>query len=44
MVRVIRGRLATTYSRQKYYADNKKQPLEFDVSDQMYLKISPMKG
>ncbi|XP_069145930.1 uncharacterized protein [Solanum lycopersicum] len=35
--RVIRDRLATAYSRQKYYADNTKWPLEFDVSDQLAL-------
>ena len=43
-VRVIRDRLATTYSRQKSYADNRKRPLEFDVGDKVYLKIPPMKG
>ena len=26
------------------YAENRKRPLEFDVGDQVYLKISPMKG
>ena len=41
---VIRDRLANAYSRQKSYADNGKQPLEFDVGDHVYLKISPMKG
>ena len=39
-VRVIRDRLATIYNRQKSYEDNRKWPLEFDVGDQMYLKIS----
>ena len=43
-VRMIRDRLATAYSRQKSYADNRKRPLEFNVGDQVYLKISPMKG
>ncbi|XP_019066930.2 uncharacterized protein [Solanum lycopersicum] len=43
-VRVIRERFATTYSRQKSYADNRKWPLEFDLGDQVYLKISPVKG
>ncbi|XP_069150612.1 uncharacterized protein [Solanum lycopersicum] len=38
------SRLATTYSQEKSYADNRKQTLEFDVCDQVYLKISPMKG
>ena len=42
-VRVIRDRLATAYNRQKSYANNKKWPLEIDVGDQVYLKISPMK-
>ena len=43
-VRVIRDRLATAYSRQNSYADNRKRPLVIDVGDQVYLKISPMKG
>ena len=43
-VKVIRDRLATAYSWQKSYADNRKRPLEFDVGDKVYLKISPMKG
>ena len=41
---MIRDRLTTAYSRQKSYADNRKWPLEFDVGDHVYLKISPMKG
>ena len=43
-VMVIRDRLASAYSRQKSYADNRKRPLEFEVGYQVYLKISPMKG
>ena len=43
-VSVIRDRLSTSYSRQKFYKDNTKQPLEFHVGDQVYLKISPMNG
>ena len=41
---MIMGRLATSYSRQKSYVDNRKRALEFEVGDQVYLKISPMKG
>ena len=41
---MIRDRLATSYSRQKSYADNRRRALEFEVGDQVYLKISPMKG
>ena len=36
--------MATTYSRQNSYANNRKWPLEFDVCDQFYLMISPIKG
>ena len=43
-MRIIINRLATAYSRQKSFADNRKRALEFEVSDQVYLKISPMKG
>ena len=43
-VRVIRDRFTTSYRRNKSYADNRKRPLEFDVGDQVYLKISLMKG
>ena len=43
-VRMIMDRLATTYSRQKSYAANRKRSLEFEVGDQVYLKISPIKG
>ena len=43
-VRMNRVRLATASSCQKSYADNRKRDLEFEVSDQVYLKISPMKG
>ena len=41
---MIRERLATAYSRQKSYADNRKRPLVFNVGDQVYLKISPING
>lgn len=41
---MIRYRLATAYSSQKSYAYNRKRALEFGVGDQVYLKISSMKG
>ena len=44
MVRVIRDRLKTNYSRQKSYANNRRRDLEFKVGDMVYLKILPMKG
>ncbi|XP_069154377.1 uncharacterized protein [Solanum lycopersicum] len=43
-VKVTRNRLATGYSRHKSYADNRKMTLEFNIGDQVYLKISPIKG
>ncbi|TMW97280.1 hypothetical protein EJD97_005866, partial [Solanum chilense] len=43
-VRVIRDRLATSYSQQKSYVDNIKWTFEFDVGDQVYLQISPLNG
>ena len=41
---MIRDRLATAYSQQKSYVDNRKRPSEFHVGDKVYLKISPIKG
>lgn len=43
-VNMIKDRLATTYSCQKSYADNRKSALEFEVGDKDYLNISPMNG
>ena len=43
-MRIIINRLATAYSRQKSYGDNRKRCLECEVGDQLYLKISSMKG
>ena len=43
-VRVIRDRLRTAQSRQKSYADKRRKPLEFQVADHVFLKVSPMRG
>ena len=32
------------YCRKKFYADNRKMDLEFELGDWIYLKILPMKG
>ncbi|GJS08726.1 putative reverse transcriptase domain-containing protein [Tanacetum coccineum] len=37
-------RLKTVRSRQKSYADKRRKPLEFQVGDQVLLKVSPWKG
>ena len=43
-VEVIRDRLKTVKSRQKSYADRRRRPLEFQIRDHVFLKVSPMKG
>ena len=40
----IRGRMRTTQSRQKSYADSRRRNLEFEVGDMVFLKVAPMKG
>ncbi|GJV32210.1 hypothetical protein Tco_1392610 [Tanacetum coccineum] len=41
---VIRDRLKAAGDRQKSYANNRRKPLEFQVGDQVMLKVSPWKG
>ena len=43
-VKVIRDRLKIAQDRQKRYADNRMRDLEFQVGDQVFLRISPWKG
>jgi hypothetical protein len=43
-VKIIRDRLKAAQSRQKSYADNRRRDLEFQVGDQVFLKLSPWKG
>ncbi|GJW93151.1 hypothetical protein Tco_0172823 [Tanacetum coccineum] len=38
------SRLKAARDRQKSYADNRRKPLEFEVGDQVLLKVSPWKG
>ncbi|XP_022845287.1 uncharacterized protein LOC111368281 [Olea europaea var. sylvestris] len=42
-VKNIHQRLATTYDRQKKYADRRRRPLEFTIGDKVFLKVAPMK-
>ena len=37
-------KLKTSQSRQKSYADKRRRELEFNVGDQVFLKVSPWKG
>ena len=43
-VKVIRNRLKIAQYRQKSYADNRRRDLEFQVGDQVFMRISPWKG
>ena len=42
-VRIIQQHMKAAQFRQKSYAD-KRRPLNFEVEDYVYLKVSPMKG
>ena len=43
-IKNIRERMKTAQSRQKSYADRRRCPLEFEVRDKVFLKISPARG
>jgi hypothetical protein len=43
-VQVVRENLKLAQSRQKSYADHRRRKLSFQVSDLVYLKVSPMRG
>ena len=43
-VKVIRDRLKIAQDQHKSYADNRRRDLEFQVADQVFLRISPWKG
>ena len=43
-VRIIRENLRIAQSRQKTYADHRRQELHLKVGDYVYLKVSPFKG
>ncbi|CAH9067662.1 unnamed protein product [Cuscuta epithymum] len=43
-VKTIRERLKAAQDRQKNYADKRRRALEFNVGDEVFLKVSPWKG
>jgi hypothetical protein len=43
-VKQIQASILTAQSRQKSYTDKRRIPLEFDVGDHVYLRVSSMKG
>ena len=44
MVKLIRERMLTAQNRQHNYEDPKRRDHVFKVGDQVFLKVSPMKG
>ena len=36
--------MSAAQSQKKSYADKRKRPLEFEVGDRVFLKVSPMRG
>jgi len=42
-VQIIQQHMRAAQSRQKGYADKRRRPLEFNVGDYVYLKVTPMK-
>src|ERR1051325_11106284 len=44
VVEMAKENLKTVRDRQKSYADNRRRPLEFEVGDKVFLKLSPWKG
>ncbi|TYK19410.1 pol protein [Cucumis melo var. makuwa] len=43
-IQKIRARMLTTQSRKKSYADVRRNDLEFDMGDMVFLKVASMKG
>ena len=43
-VKTIQANLKAAQSRQKSYADKRRKPLQFEVGDHVYLRVSPTKG
>jgi hypothetical protein len=43
-VRLIQKNMVAAQARQKSYADKRRKPIEFEVGDHVYFKVSPMRG
>ena len=43
-VSVIQSHLKAAQNHQKTYVDKRRRPLQFEVGDHVYLKVSPMMG
>ena len=43
-IEIIKRRLQASIDRQKKYTKNRRRPLEFEVGDNVFLKVLPMRG
>ncbi|KAD2392916.1 hypothetical protein E3N88_39893 [Mikania micrantha] len=43
-LQLVKARMKAAQNRQKSYADKRRRPIEFEVGDQVLLKVSPWKG
>ena len=43
-IRITREHIRVTQSRQKSYVDKRSRPLEFQVGDKVFWKVSPTRG
>ena len=43
-VNIIQSHLKAAQSHHKTYVDKRRRPLQFEVGDHVYLKVSPMRG
>jgi hypothetical protein len=43
-VKIIQSNLKTAQSRQKSYVDKRRKPLQFEVCDFVYIRVSPTRG
>ena len=43
-IKLIRERSLTSQSRQKFYADKRRRPLEFEQGDHVFLKVTLVLG
>ena len=43
-IQIIKAKLKAAQDRQKSYADKKYREINFEVGDQVYIKVSPWKG
>ena len=43
-VKLIRDRLKVAQSRQKSYADSKREEVVYEIGDRAYLRVSPLRG